>query len=494
VTRKLSAVPNAEHDRAVVYVRVSAIAGRDAEQFHSPDLQHKAVADLLGKRGLREVAHIEDIDKTGRDFNRDGIRRVLEMARAREFDVCALYDLSRLGRNTGESLRVIGELRELGVSVISTVEQIDDSPEGQFMLGQFLGMAQLYSDQMGRRWRQVHAHMASEGRQVGQAPIGYYQVDTGRTTALGRGVRSGPMLVDPVLGPVVTQAFADYAAGVRVRDICERIGAMRGKAIWPAQVRAMMRNPFYRGLIRRGDVTAPGVHEPLVDDATWAACQRRVAADAKTPSRRLEVAHALSGIAVCDACGARATLRSSHSHEAGRVRRLGCPRQADLRTCGGCGSMRVEEIEAAVLAWLAAYVARLRVDDVEQAGRRARAARAKSDAARLRGELKRTRAARSRLAVDRARRDIPAEVYADADAELVEAEERLVTAIAESESMEGLPPRRAAAAAAEIVAVWPDATTGERNRMLRQVIGSVRLRSGVGWREPVAGRVEVVEL
>jgi site-specific DNA recombinase len=507
-SRRLAAVPQPERDRAVAYIRVSAVGGRDAEQFHSPDLQHHAIVDLLHRRGLREVARIEDIDRTGRDFNRAGIQQVLAMARARQVDVVALYDLSRLGRNTGETLRVITDLHDLGVAVASTAEQIDDSPEGQFMLTQFLSMAQLYSDQMGRRWRHAHEHMAREGRQVGQPPIGYRQTDTGRVTARGRAVHRGPMAVDPVLGPAVTRAFHDYAAGVRVREIATTLSDLRGRPIWPAQVRAMLRRPFYRGLVTYKGALYPGTHQPLVDERTWEACQRRIAADAKESPRRLQVAHALSGLAACDACGSSAVLRSTYEggqYRAGdpprrsrpgakRVTRLGCPRQSDLRACTGCGAMPAAEVETVVLDQLATYLRRLRVDDREQAGRRARQAQARADATHLRAEIRRTRAARSRLAVDLAHRIIPAEVYKDADGELSEAEQRLSRALAAAESQEGLAPRRAANASAELLRLWPDATVPERNRMLRAVVASVRLRPSAYYRQPASERVEVVPL
>lgn len=492
--RRLTAVPDPDRNRAVAYIRVSSIGPRDVAHFHSPDLQHQAIADLLGRRGLVEVARVEDIDQTGRHFNRDGVQRVLEMARNRQVDVVALYNLSRLGRNTAETLRVIHELRGLGVTVISASENVDDSPEGQFMLTQFLSMAQLYSDQRGAEWARVHAFMAVGGRQVGQPPIGYVQELTDRVTVKGRRVRRGPMLVDPVLGPAVGRAFRDYAAGARVRDIARALGDLRGAAVWPAQVRRMMSNRFYLGFVTYKGTEHQGLHEPLVDAVTWRACQRRRAADAKTSPRRLQAAHALSGLAVCDVCDAKAQLRSSRERDAGRVARLGCPRQSDLRACTGCGSMRVTDVEAYVLDWLRDYLKALKVDTDVQAARRSRLAVAKANAAHLRAELARNRTARRNLAVDRGRRIIAEDVFLDADADLAAAGDRLVEAIAAAEVMEGLAPRKAATAIKKLLGLWPDATSGERNQMVRDVIAEVRLFPAMYWRQPAAERVHVEPL
>lgn len=118
--------------RQVSYIRVSALMGRGGEQFHSPDLQLQAIREMAGRTQAIEVAVVQDIDRTGRDFNREGIRQVMAMARNHEIDVVGFYDLSRFGRNLAESLGHIRELHDLGVSVASTVENFDDSPEGQF--------------------------------------------------------------------------------------------------------------------------------------------------------------------------------------------------------------------------------------------------------------------------------------------------------------------------------------------------------------------------
>lgn len=489
--RRLSSVPDPDRNRAVAYIRVSAVMGRQAEEFHSPELQYRAVADMLGRRGLREVLRVEDIDRTGRDFNREGIQQVFDLARTGQIDVVAIADLSRLGRNTAESLRAIKELRELGVSVLSAAEQIDDTPEGQFQLGVLLGVAQLYSDQQGRKWRQVHEFMATDGRQVGQPPIGYLQEPTDRTTVKGRRVRQGPALVDPVLGPAVAQALRDYAVGVRVRDIARRLGALRGRPMWPAQVRQMMRNRFYLGYVTYKGVEYQGQHQPLVDALTWKQIQRRVAADAKTPARRLQAASAVTGLVICDICEHKAVLRSSSERAAGRITRIGCARQTDLKICTGCGAMRIDEVEQAVFDWLKAYLSDLRVNSDAQAARRNRAAVAKASAAHLRAELRRNRSEQAELAVQRVRAKdhLDERAWNDAAEALRDAETDLAAALATAEAAEGLAPRKAAAAVAELIELWPDATSGERNRMLRAVVQVVRLKPAAYYRQPASERV-----
>lgn len=153
-------------------MRVSALMGREGETFHSPDLQTAALRRHVGPLGLREVGVVSDLDRTGRTFSREGLDEIRRMVDAGQVDVVAVYDLSRLGRNVREALEFIKWLDDRGVSVVSTVEKIDDSPEGKFFLTQFLGMAQLYSDQIGRRWAEVIAARARQGHHHSGVPRG----------------------------------------------------------------------------------------------------------------------------------------------------------------------------------------------------------------------------------------------------------------------------------------------------------------------------------
>lgn len=492
---RLTAVPE-RPGRADLYVRVSEVMGRQADEFHSPDIQIDAMRSYTASLGLVEADVVQDIDKTGRNFARAGVERLMADAVSKKIDAVVVQDYSRLGRNVGESLRVIRELRDLGVRVLSAWEKVDDStPEGQYMLTQFLAMAELYSNQMGRRWQSAHAQMARSGRQVGQPPLGYYQEATDRRNTRGSTIRSGPFLVDPAMAEVVRRAFADYAAGVPTREVTRRVSDGRGKPVWPSAVRQMLRNRFYIGMVTYKGQEHPGSHEPLVDEVTFERCQRRLAADGRTPSRRLQVAYSLSGLVVCDVCNQKAALRATTEGPAGKVRRVGCYRQGEMRSCTGCGAMRLELVEAEVLRQVEAYLGLLRVDDAAQVTRRANQASARASVKRLEGELRRSRADRARHAVAWAQRKITEQVFADGDALFAEAEESLIRALADAELSVGLAPRRAAGAAKELLSLWGDATDPERNRMLREVVTSVRLRPGVGYRSPVdAARVEVVFL
>lgn len=484
--RQLRAVSD-NPQRAVLYVRVSALMGRavGSEEFHSPHMQIDAMRRSIGVAGLREVDVVEDIDKSGQTFSRAGIEKIKAMVEARQVDVVALYDLSRLGRNLAESLTFIRWLRERGVTVMSSQERIDDTPEGQYMLGQFLGLAELYGLQIGRRWAEIALRRVRAGRHHGIVPQGYRRDDDKR------------MVVDPVLGPAVTEMFRTYAAGGYISDIMKRFAAARGRPVRRNVVKEMLANPIYRGRVflhsqSAGYIELPGKHPPLVDEATWEKVQRRMARDRTTPPRRLEPKYSLTGIVWCAHC--KGAMQVWYSNEKGGVQRMVCSRARQVGDCQGPGTPLYADLEAAVLAAVAEYGRELRGNPAARAAEKAKRLRAGVDAVTLERELSATREAMGRVTTRWARGAMPDAAYERAIAEFTEQEQLLAEQLDRAQqTVAGPEPGRMVQLIDDLVTLWPRMTDPERNRALRDVLTRVHIRRADRWREPVADRLGDVE-
>lgn len=444
--------------RAVSYVRVSAVMGR--EQFHSPELQLAAIHDLLARSSVEEVAVVQDIDRTGRDFHREGIQQILQLARDGRIDVVAIYDLSRFGRNLAESLNHIKQLRDLGVTVVSTVEKFDDTPEGQFLLAQFLALAQLYSDQIGRRWKQLMRWRAEHGKSHGAAPLGYRH-------------RAGRTEIDPVDGPAVRELFRLIADGWSVsyarRRLRERIP---DKQLSATVVYRVLRNPAYLGLVVLNGETFPGEHEPLIEKPTWDVVQARLRRAAPR-GVRAEMAHSLVGVMFCAACGRALQL----STDRGRFR-LRCSGQFDA-DCEGVGTPQVTELEQVVHD---AIIEKFSGQPLRPRPRR----RSNSDPLL---KLAAVREARGRLAVNNAKQMIDDHAFMLADEELAKEEAQALLLVDEARLHHDEQVVRDAAE--ELIARWPRMTNVERNRAIKLVVRRATCRRGARWREPVADRVTI---
>lgn len=470
--RQLAAVPD-QPGRVVLYVRVSALMGRSGDDFHSPDVQTSAMRRAT--LGMREVGVIPDIDRTGTDFAREGIEKVRAMARARQIDAIAVYDVSRFGRNVLESLLVLRELAESGVTIISACENIDTStPAGEMMLINMLNLAQYRSREIGRGWSNLIASRADRGHHHGR-PLGYVKQDK-------------RLVPDPVLGPVIRRAWLDYAAGVPISRIVADVAEARGRPVMAGNLKTIFRRPVYLGhAVAGGEIVKRDVHPALVDQETWDKVQARLIRDASTPSRNLEMTWALVGLVYCP-----------HGHRLQRqIDRLLCgmgPSRGIAGGCEGIGYPLMHKVEAKVLDDVRDYIRGLRTDDAARAEQLARQHAAATDARVSQRRLRQVQDAIAKMSKAWALGDLTDDEYA-AVAELKAEAETLRGQLAEMDNTAGaqqLTPEQAATAAETLLQLWPDATPAERNRMLRPIVRQVVVRRSARWREPVADCVTVV--
>lgn len=467
--------------RAVLYVRVSQLAGRGGEDFHSPDLQIGAMRRAVVAAGLREVAVIDDIDVSGRTFSRDGLTRLRRMVEDKELDVVAVHDLSRLGRNAGEALRFVAWLKEHGVGIISTVEQITDTPEGNFMVAQFLGMAQLYSDQMGRRWSDVIARRATEqGLTHGRPPLGYVKC--------GRGLD-----VDPVVGPAVTATFANYAAGHTVGDLARNLGLARGATTNRLRVKRVLENPVYLGKVKVRGEWADGKHEPLVDAATWQAVRRRADEDSRTPPRIVNASYSLTGLMYCAHCGRRAAVWPQRRNGE-PTPRVWCRQKIEATYgCDGIGVPLLTAIEDMVFVQVLESIHLLKADPADIAAWRGNRSTTAAGLTQMEHQLEKVQKAIGRIAREWGTEQMSDAAYKEAVKPLKATEADLIARIGAAKLTPSEPAMAEFAGVAETLeALWPMLDGNGRNRILKQVVSAVVIRRGLHRHEPVGDRVRIL--
>lgn len=441
--------------------------------------------------GMREVEFVDDdIDVSGRTFSREGLDKIRRLVEAGRVDAVVVYDLSRLGRNAAESLRFIGWLRDRGVSVVSTREKIDDTPEGQFVLTQFAALAELYSNQVGQSWSNVIHHRARQGRLHGTPPIGYRRED-------------GRVIHDPIIGPVVTEVFRRYAAGDPGSQLTRWLAAARGTPTRLQVLKRMLSNPVYRGKVvlwggqHPGPSATPiyigeGDHDPLVGEDVWQRVQERLRRESWIPNRLLTPSHALVGLVYCAHCETR--MQRHESTEYGvRVVRLRCGHSLSKSGgCAGAGAAQLAQVVALVLARVAVRIEELRTDAGAAVRAAAAAARAGSDAALLKTELGRVRSEMTRLTQNWLAGRVPDSTYDTLVGPLRDAERSLEHREFAARGAVARPaPEVLAGLAEELLALWPDLSTAERNQSLGTVVRRVVVRRATRWREPIDRRVRV---
>lgn len=490
--RRLTAVPDVA-PRFGIGVRVSRVGGRAGERFLSPEIQISSATKAVEVAGgvvdhsVGDGGVFYDMDVSGAvaPSDRPGLGEALTLVRSGHLQGVAIYDLSRWSRETASGLRELEEVAAHGGQVLSASEAIDlDTPAGVFSTTVQLAAHSLRRAEASRSWKATHARRFELGLPHGKLPYGYVP-------------EKGHAHPDPVLGPAVTKAFTDYAAGaVSQKDLAARLGALRGRPMRQGVVSQVLRNRFYVGEVEFLGEVRPGIHPPLVDPDTFALVQRRLNFERQAgPHWRTPGSPAI-GILFCAVC-------HGPMYRCGVGNRGGRPREARLicagvtaRTCEGVGTPRLGLVEQALKDLALQVAADLDDDTAAKVERDSRAARAKAQLVRLRAErdgllnelgvLGRTRG--KKLMSDRA--------YAAAAEPIEENLDRLeaqITALEVAEEHVARPAADLASAAARIEELWPVMTPIERRADLIVLVPRVEIRRAAYPQEPMGERLLLPE-
>ena len=158
---------------AVGYVRVStedqAKEGVSLDNQKSKIMAYCQLKDLE----LREV--IEDAGISAKNLRREGVQKVLRLARRKEIDAVVVYKLDRIFRSTVDALETTKAFDKWGVSFHSIEETLDTrSAMGRFFFTLTAALAEMERRLIGERTKAALAHKRSKNEKTGgDVPFGY---------------------------------------------------------------------------------------------------------------------------------------------------------------------------------------------------------------------------------------------------------------------------------------------------------------------------------
>ncbi len=333
---------------AVTYLRVStadqATRGGREEGFSIP-AQREANTRKAASLGATIIEEFVDAGESATSAKRPELQRMLAYVRENPVDYCIVHKLDRLARSRADDVAIHFALKQAGVTLVSTSENIDETPSGMLMHGIMSSIAEFYSRNLANEVTKGLVQKASLGGTVTRAPLGYKNVHV--TDELGRVNRT--VEIDPARAHLVTWAFFRYAEGdatlsTLVEELTDRGLTTRATPKWPSKplnvnaLHRMLRHPYYKGEIHYRGVIYPGLHEPLVDPQTWQQVQDLLTAHNTAGTHQRTNHHYLRGSVYCGSCGSRlmvTTARNKWGTEypylvcSGRTRRTtDCQRQA----------------------------------------------------------------------------------------------------------------------------------------------------------------------
>ena len=164
--------------RTVAYLRVSTTG--QAEDGVSLATQRAKVDAYANLYDLTIVAVVEDAGESGKNLDRPGLRRVLEMLDAGEADAVLVAKLDRLTR----SVRDLGTLLDRyfgadgGPRLMSVAEQFDTrTASGRMVLNVLASIYQWERETIAARTRDALAQLRDEGVRMGGAGLGWRYAD-----------------------------------------------------------------------------------------------------------------------------------------------------------------------------------------------------------------------------------------------------------------------------------------------------------------------------
>lgn len=301
---------------AVIYARFSSSKQREA----SIDDQLRVCGEYCKREGISVVGQYCDYALSGRTDDRPQFQRMI--ANAGESDFVVVYMLDRFSRDQYDAPIYKKQLKGKGVSVLSAMENIDQSPDGIIMEKLLEALAARESMITGIRAKRGMEGNAQKCLYNGDRCFGYGVDD------------SKHYIIDEAQAAIVREVFERRLDREPVhaiaKDLAERgITTYTGKPCSPTMIWNMLSNERYVGVYKWGEVRVEGGMPAIVDRQTFDAVQS--VRSRKTRVNEKWEDYALSGKAICGQCGRNMVGVSCYNHQKRRYDYYRCGQKCGLK-------------------------------------------------------------------------------------------------------------------------------------------------------------------
>ena len=337
-----------------VYVRLSQEDMREGESL-SIENQKKMLTDYVSQQaGWNLVGIYEDDGYSGTNFDRPGVRQLLDDAKSGKINLILCKDLSRFGRNyieVGQYIDYIFPSFNIRFIALSdNVDTLDRNSTAMDLMPIMNLFNEWHAANTSKKVRSVLAQNAKEGKYIASfAAYGYLKGDDEKHTPI----------IDEPAAQVVRRIFELRATGITPTQIAKILNAdgvpipsdYRAQRLgkpnpykntfhyWShVAVRNILGNPIYIGhlaqqkfttvsfknhkSVRRGKdewVIAENTHEPIISQELWDKCQEvdRCASHGKIMKKGIVLP--LNSMMFCPDCGAKMKLNGHAKKKDGSV-------------------------------------------------------------------------------------------------------------------------------------------------------------------------------
>lgn len=158
--------------KAAIYIRVSTTM--QVNEGVSLDAQTTKLLQYCELNNFEVMEIISDAGLSGKNTNRPGYLKLMELVKSKQIDAVVVYSLSRFARNTVDTLESINTMNKKGVQFHSFTEKIDTSSSiGRFFLTTIASLSQLEREQLAERTTAALQYKKTQNERVGQIPFGW---------------------------------------------------------------------------------------------------------------------------------------------------------------------------------------------------------------------------------------------------------------------------------------------------------------------------------
>lgn len=311
--------------RAAAYCRVSTDKDEQANSLESQRRYFKEYIEYRDDWILTEIYYDEGISGT-QTKKRASFNRMINDALHGEIDLILTKEVSRFARNTVDTLSYTRKLKDCGIGVIFTIDNIDTrEPDGELRLTIMASLAQEESRKTSERVKWGQKRQMEHGVVFGRDLLGYT-------------VKDGVLVVNELEAPTVRAIFHKYTneekgTHVIARELLEE--GMRPKriALWNNNViLRVLKNEKYVGDLCQKKTITPNFlthqkknnhgeenqiyiknhHEPIIDRALWERTQKELKKRGKDEKEKSKHSNRYwcSGKLECGLCGRKFVSRT----------------------------------------------------------------------------------------------------------------------------------------------------------------------------------------
>lgn len=313
------------HKKAALYCRVSTVYQLDRDSL--PVQQESLIAYARHVLGITDYEVFTDAGYSGKNTDRPAYQDMIQRCRRHEFTHILVYKIDRISRNLLDFSQMYSELKQLGITFISRLEQFDTSSAmGEAMLKIILIFAELERRMTSERVTGVMIARAKKGLWNGaRMSFGYdWDAATKFPVINTKEAKIRYRMYEYIAGGGTCGALAN-----QLND--KGVPTKRGGKWTATSVRNLLTNPDAKGTLRynyresgRGR-KKPAEEVVLVDDVLpaivsrelWDKAQRQLALSKTMPKEHRQIHdHPFSKLVYCE-CGSLCYARKDKPRKNG---------------------------------------------------------------------------------------------------------------------------------------------------------------------------------